>query len=58
MTVRGTRSLYKSAGRRVGGSTGGAFRSKASVATAEIKVDLPVPRSPAMTTRTPVRFPP
>lgn len=55
--VIGTRSGKKSIGRRVGGRTGGTFSGKASLATEATKLDLPVPWSPAMTTRTPLRTP-
>lgn len=57
MIVRGTKSGKKSVGRRVGESTGGTFSGNDSVAAATIKLDFPVPRSPATTTRTPVRPP-
>ena len=57
MIVRGTKSGKKSAGRRVGESTGGTFSGNDSVAAVTIKLDFPVPRSPATTTRTPLRPP-
>ena len=57
MIVIGTRSGKKSAGRRVGGSTGDRFSGKDSVAAAAIKLDFPVPRSPTTTILMPV-FPP
>ena len=55
--MTGTRSGKKSAGRRVGGRTGETFSGKDSEAAAAIRLDLPVPWSPAMTTRTLVRVP-
>lgn len=57
MMVTGTRSGKKSAGRRVVGSTGATLSGNESVAAAAIKLDFPVARSPAMTTRMPVRRP-
>jgi hypothetical protein len=57
MRVTGTRSVKKSAGRRVGGRTGGTFSGNDSAAAAAIRLDFPVPRSPATTTRTLVRPP-
>lgn len=53
MTVTGTRSGNISSGNLVGGNTGGTFAGKASAAAVIIKLDLPVPRSPATTIRTP-----
>lgn len=50
----GTRSGKKSSGSLVGGNTGGTFAGKFSAATVTIKLDLPLPRSPATTIRTPV----
>lgn len=57
MMVTGTKSGKKSAGSRVGGSTGGTFSGNDSEAAVTIKLDFPVPRSPATTTRTPDRPP-
>lgn len=56
-TVRGTVSGYKSGARRVGGRTGGTASANDSVAMAAIRLDFPVERSPATTTRTPLRPP-
>lgn len=39
----------------MGGSTGGTVSGNESDAIAAIRLDLPVPRSPATTTRTPLR---
>lgn len=55
MTVRETLSGKKSAGKLVGGSTGGTASGNDSDAMAAIRLDFPVPRSPATTTRTPLR---
>lgn len=55
MIVMGTRSGKKSSGSLVGGNTGGTFAAKFSAAAVTIKLDFPVPLSPATTIRTPVR---
>ena len=57
MIVMGTRSGQKSSGNLVGGNTGATLAGKFSAAAVTIKLDFPVPRSPATTIRTPVRFP-
>lgn len=54
MIVVGTRSGQKSSGSLVGGNTGGTFTGKLSAAAVTIKLDFPVPRSPAITIRTPL----
>lgn len=56
MRVTGMRSGKKSAGRRVGGRTRGTFSGKDSEAAEAMRLDLPVPRSPATTTRTTERL--
>jgi len=55
--VMGTRSGNMSSGKRDGGNTGGTFVGKVSDTAVTIKLDLPVPRSPAMTIRMPFLFP-
>lgn len=53
----GTCSGKKLSGSLVGGRTGGTFTGKLSAAAVIIKLDFPVPRSPATTIRTVVRPP-
>lgn len=55
MIVMGTRSGYRSSGNLVGGNTGGEVTGKFSAAAVIIRLDFPVPWSPATTIRTPVR---
>lgn len=55
MIVIGTRSGYRSSGSLVGGNTGGTFTGKFSAAAVIMRLDFPVPWSPATTIRTPVR---
>lgn len=55
--VIGTFSGYISSGNLVGGNTGGTLVGKVSAAAVTIKLDFPVPRSPATTMRTPFELP-
>lgn len=57
MMVIGIYSGYASAGRVVGGRTRGTLSGKVSEATAEIRLDFPVPLSPATATRRLLRPP-
>ena len=54
MTMTGTRSGNISSGNLVGGRVGGTLVGKASAAAVTIRLDFPVPRSPATTIRTAV----
>jgi hypothetical protein len=54
MIVMGTSWGNKLSGSLVGGNTGGTFVMKFLAAAVAIRLDFPVPRSPATTIRTPV----
>jgi hypothetical protein len=54
MIVMGTRSGKISLGSLVGGNTGGTFFGNFSAAAVAIRLDFPVPLSPATTIRNPV----